>query len=165
MAFWIVFLFIFFTVNALAAFFFLMNLSTVMTAKKIYLKIRRLPSADDGTVLWVSDYLNRIGHDVYLEIVLLALKKKGFRVRRGGRGIPKKYAACVTRRDERYYVAAAQGRDGCPDYLRSVSGTDCLFFYPLELGAEAAGYLTEHDEIKSFCGDRLFDFLYYENSP
>ena len=80
--FWSIFCIIFMTVNGFAIFNSQKHISYIRSARKVYRTINNISNYNEG---WLIAYLRKIDPYVFEELILLAFRKKGYRIKRNKR--------------------------------------------------------------------------------
>ena len=134
------------------------------TAKKVYKKINKIENDNEG---WLFSYLRKLDSFVFEELILLALKKKGYKIYRNKRytgdgGIDgkvkidgemyfiqaKRYASYINIAHVREFVLVCR--------RNNVQG---LFIHTGKTGAETKELVSLCQNIKIISGQRLYELF------
>ena len=137
---------------------------TIQTAKRIYKRINAIQNGNSG---WLLSYLRKIDPFVFEELILLAFKKKGFRIKRNKRythdgGIDGK---CI-RHGETFIIQAKR----YSDYIKEEHVRQFIkvchshkkrgyFIHTGKTGNETKELIRQNPQIKLLSGESLYSLF------
>lgn len=162
--FWIIFLTACVLINFAASFIKARHFAKIKSAKKVYANINKIENANEG---WIFTYLRKIDPFVFEELILLAFKKHGFKIKRNRRythdgGIDGR----VKKNGEKYLIQAKRYSDyineqHVKDFIRVCRTNKCYgyFIHTGKTGTETKELLKNNPQIKCISGKKLYEFF------
>lgn len=167
--FWIVFTILFLLINIAASFIKTKHLIRIRSAKKIYKNINGIKNDNGG---WLFSYLRKIDPFVFEELILLAFKKHGFRIKRNKRythdgGVDGR----IKKAGKKYLIQAKRYSDyinpqHVQEFIKTCHYHKCCgyFIHTGKTGEETKEILKKNPQIKLISGEKLYDFFIYDDN-
>ena len=144
------------------------HLKTIKEAKRVYKRINEIQNGNSG---WLLSYLRKIDPFVFEELILLAFKKEGFRIKRNRRythdgGIDGK---CI-RNGETFIIQAKRYSDYIKEeHVRQfvkvcrANKKRGYFIHTGKTGSETKELIKQNPQIKLLSGENLYK-LFLQNT-